>query len=111
MMPASAAAIKRTCLPRMPPGLYHDSIKAIGMAGETAQMLMLRIWPFIIQFGIGFALAGLGVWAGLSSGYLSMKRPEDRRSVVIVAAGCLALLALYGAFTFWLPWLPEGAAR
>ncbi len=77
---------------------------------EHAVVDMARVWPIICQFGIGALLCGLGVWAGLSSGYLNRDDPADRRMVEIFAAGYLILLALSCAFTFWLPFIPEGIA-
>ena len=66
-------------------------------------MDMARVWPIVVQFGVGALMCALGVWAGLASGYLRLDRPADRRAVAIVAWGYLGLLLLSCAFTFWLP--------
>ncbi len=71
-------------------------------------MDMLRVYPIIVQFGVGAVLCAIGLWAGLASGYLNLKLPRDRRTVVIIAAGFVALLALAVVFTFWLPFVPKG---
>ncbi len=71
-------------------------------------MEMARILPIFVQFGIGALLCAVGIWAGLRGGYLDWKHPEDKRLLVIIAAGYLGLLVLSCAFTFWLPFLPEG---
>lgn len=70
-----------------------------------------RILPLFVQFGVGAVLCLIGVWAGLSSGYVDLKVAEDRRAVVIVGAGFLGLLLLATVFTFWLPNLPADAVR
>lgn len=72
-------------------------------------MDMMRIWPILVQFGVGGLMCAVGLWAGWRSGYLDMALPGDRRLVVIVVAGFVGLLALAAAFTFWLPFLGEGA--
>lgn len=67
-----------------------------------------RILPILVQFGGGAVLCLVGVVAGLRSGYLDPKLPDDRRAVFMIAAGFVALLLLCCAFTFWLPTvLPE----
>lgn len=69
---------------------------------------MAHVWPIVVQFGVGGVLCALGVWAGLQSGYLDLKLPDDRRLLRTVVAGYLALLLLSLVFTFWLPYvLPE----
>lgn len=69
---------------------------------------MERILPILVQFGVGAALCGIGVWAGLRSGYLDLGLSRDRRIIVIVFGGYFALLLLAVAFTFWLPFaVPE----
>jgi hypothetical protein len=74
-------------------------------------MDMARVWPIVCQFGVGAALCALGLWAGISSGYLSLQRKDDRRIVGLVIAGYLGLLALSCAFTFWLPFLGGKAVQ
>jgi len=67
-----------------------------------------RILPILVQFGVGAVLCGIGVWAGLKSGYLDLELKRDRKIIVIVVIGYLGLLLFYSAFTFWLPYvLPE----
>lgn len=71
-------------------------------------MEMARVWPLVCQFGVGAVLCGIGLWCGLSSGYLDLKFGEDRRAVWVVVIGFVALLVLSGLFTFWLPGLAAG---
>ena len=71
---------------------------------------MARVWPIVCQFGIGGLLSLVGIWAGLSSGYLDLKIREDRRLLAILAAGYVGLLILSCIFTFWLPYVAGGAA-
>lgn len=66
---------------------------------------MSRILPILVQFGGGALLCWVGVHAGIKSGYLDLTLPQDRRALGIVVGGYLALLLLYIAFTFWLPFL------
>ena len=66
---------------------------------------MSRILPILVQFGGGALLCWVGVHAGLKSGYLDLNLAQDRRALVIVVGGYLALLVLYCAFTFWLPFM------
>lgn len=73
-------------------------------------MEMARVWPIVCQFGVGGLLCLVGVWFGLTSGYLDLKNREDKRLLAIIVAGYLGLLALSAVFTFWLPNLPAGAA-
>jgi len=71
---------------------------------------MARVWPIVCQFGIGTLLCAVGLWAGFSGGYLDLKLRDHRRLVAIIAGGFFALLALYCAFTFWLPFTGGGGA-
>ena len=64
---------------------------------------MARIWPILCQFGIGAVLCWIGIRAGITSGYLDFGLREHRRLMVVLAGGFAALLLLYCAFTFWLP--------
>jgi hypothetical protein len=66
---------------------------------------MSRILPILVQFGGGALLCWVGVHAGIKSGYLDLKLAQDRRALAIVVGGYLALLVLYIAFTFWLPFM------
>jgi len=72
---------------------------------------MARIWPIIVQFGGGFVLCAVGLWAGIQSNYLDLKNSEDKRLVYIIIGGFVGLLLLASAFTFWLPNLPAEAAQ
>lgn len=72
---------------------------------------MARVWPIIVQFGIGAILCAVGLWAGFSGGYLDTKIPEDRHALVLVIGPFLILLLLACIFTFWLPNLPAEAVR
>ena len=72
---------------------------------------MARIWPIIVQFGGGFILSAIGIWAGISSKYLDLSNPEDKRVVGILLGGFIILLLLSSAFTFWLPNLSVEVAQ
>lgn len=72
--------------------------------------IMARVWPIICQFGVGGLLCLIGLWAGLSSGYLDLKLQEDRRMVGIIIGGYVGLLVLSCFFTFWLPFVGTGDA-
>ena len=66
------------------------------------------LWlPILVQFGLGAALGGVGLYAGLSSGYLSWEKAEDRGTVYLLVGGYLAFLLVYCLFTFYLPFVPE----
>lgn len=69
---------------------------------------MARVWPIFCQFGVGGLLCGIGIWAGLSSGYLDLKLRDDRRLLWVIFGGFLGLLLLSCAFTFWLPFVGGG---
>ena len=71
---------------------------------------MARVWPIIVQFGVGAVLCAIGVWAGISSGYLDLKIPEDKRALWVIVGGFVGLLLLSAAFTFWLPNIPAEAS-
>lgn len=72
---------------------------------------MARIWPILCEFVVGGLLGWLGIRAGLKSGYLDLQRKGDRQLVAVLAAGFVGLLALYCAFTFWLPFVGAEAAQ
>ncbi|MFP6597087.1 MAG: hypothetical protein VCC01_06490 [Candidatus Hydrogenedentota bacterium] len=72
---------------------------------------LARIWPIIVQFGGGFVLCAIGLWAGIQSNYLDLKNSEDKRLVFIIIGGFVFLLVLASAFTFWLPNIPAEAAQ
>lgn len=71
-------------------------------------MDMARVWPFLWQFGLGGGLCFLGIWCGITSGYIDRTIRSDRRLIYYLVGGYLALFLLYSAFTFWLPNLPAG---
>ncbi len=66
-----------------------------------------RVLPIIMQFGFGALLGGVGLWAGLKSGYIDWHEPEDRRTLYILVAGYIAFLLASCLFTFYLPFVPE----
>lgn len=77
--------------------------------GEVSQMDMARVWPIVLQFGVGGVMCVVGIWCGLASGYLNLKLAEDRRMLAVLVGGYVILLVLLSAFTFWLPFLPGEA--
>ncbi|MCP4641266.1 MAG: hypothetical protein GY851_12565 [bacterium] len=74
-------------------------------------MDMMRVWPVVVEYGVGALMLGVGVWSGLSSGYLDTKRKEDRNLLWTLVGGYVLLLAAVCAFTFWLPFLPKGGVQ
>jgi len=64
-----------------------------------------RVLPILCEFGIGAFLCFLGIRAGLKSGYLDLRLRDNRRLLFIFAGGFVALLSVYCAFTFWLPFV------
>jgi len=72
-------------------------------------MDMARVLPIVVQFGLGAGLCWLGVWGALRGGYLDPHLPADRRLIALIIGGYLALLLISVLFTFWLPFLGEGA--
>lgn len=74
-------------------------------------MDMARVWPIVMQFGIGGVMCAIGVWCGLRSGYLDLKYSADRRMIGLIVAGYFGLLILLSLFTFWLPFVPADSAR
>jgi ACR3 family arsenite efflux pump ArsB len=74
-------------------------------------MDMARVWPIVCQYSVGGILLALGIWSGISSGYLDLNQGRDRRLLYILAGGFLFLLVLVSIFTFWLPYVSaEGGA-
>lgn len=69
-----------------------------------------RVLPIVVEFGIGAVLCAIGIWCGVSSGYLDLKDSRDQRMIAMIVAGFAGLLVFYCAFTFWLPFLPGDAA-
>ena len=67
-------------------------------------MDMLRVWPLVIQFGAGALMCGVGLYCGLSSGYLDKGSGTARRVVGVTVAGYLGLLAIMSFFTFVAPY-------
>ncbi len=74
-------------------------------------MNMARVWPIVLQYGVGAVLCGIGVWCGIRSGFLDLKSQDGKRLLFIIVGGFLAMLALVCAFTFWLPFVPKAAAE
>ena len=70
-----------------------------------------RVLPIVIQFGVGALLCAVGVWAGITSGFLNLTLPGDRRSVAYIVGGFVGLLILACVFTFWLPNLANGTVQ
>jgi len=64
---------------------------------------MTRVWPIVCEFGVGAVLMVAGIWAGLSSGYLSLGRREDKRLLGVLIGGYVLLLAGYAILTFMAP--------
>jgi predicted small integral membrane protein len=73
-------------------------------------MNMARVWPIVMQYGIGALLCAVGVWCGIRSGFLDLKSADGKRLLIVIVGGFLAMLALVCAFTFWLPFVPSEAA-
>ena len=71
---------------------------------------MARIWPILCQFGIGGILGLVGLWAGLSSGYLDLTLAHHRKLLGVLLGGYALLLLFSCAFTFWLPFVGERVA-
>ncbi len=69
-----------------------------------------RALPVLVQSGGGAILCLIGLWAGIKSGYLDLKLPDDRSVVYWIVGGFVFLLVLTCAFTFWLPHLDGGTA-
>ena len=74
-------------------------------------MDMLRVWPVVCQFGFGAVLFYFGIRGGFKGGYLSLKVPDDRRLLVLLIGGYLALLAFNCFFTFVAPYWGMGGAQ
>ena len=74
-------------------------------------MDMARVWPIIVEFGGGAVLCAIGVWCGIRSGSLDLSHREDKRLLLTIVGGFVALLALYAFFTFIAPNWPAEAAR
>ena len=70
-------------------------------------MEFTRWLPILIQFGVGGILGGVGLWAGIKSGYVEWNNSEDRNTVLILIAGYFVLLLISCLFTFYLPFVPE----
>jgi hypothetical protein len=73
-------------------------------------MNMLRVWPLVVQFGVGALLCLAGIWAGFRGGYLNIRIPEDRRLVATLIVGYLLLLAFMSIFTFLSPHWANGGS-
>ena len=70
-------------------------------------MDLLRWLPIIVQFGVGAVLGGIGLWAGIKSGYLDWNDSEDRNTFLVLIAGYIVLLLVCCLFTCYLPFVPE----
>ena len=64
---------------------------------------MMRVWPLVIQFGIGGLMCLGGLWCGIQSGYLDLKSRTAWRVIGVTIAGYLGLLGLGILFTFHAP--------
>jgi len=65
----------------------------------------LRVYPFLLQYGVGAVMCAVGVWCGYSSGYLVRGDQNARRLVAVVWGGYFGLLVLAALFTFVLPYV------
>lgn len=74
-------------------------------------MNLARVWPIVLQFGVGAILCWIGIRCGWKSGFLDLKLPQDRRLLFVLVAGYLIMLAFSCAFTFWLPFIPKEAVQ
>ena len=74
-------------------------------------MDMARVWPIILQFGVGAVLCGIGVVCGLRSGFLDLDTDDGKRLLKIIIGGFIAMLILSCIFTFWLPFVPKGGLQ
>ncbi len=63
----------------------------------------LRVYPLLLQFGVGAVMCTVGAWCGISSGYFEWGTPSARRMIAVVVGGYLGLLAFAILFTFILP--------
>ncbi len=68
---------------------------------------MARVWPIIVQYGIGALLGGVGIWCGIRSRYIDLENRDDRAVIQVFVAGYLIMLALVCFFTFVAPFLPR----
>ena len=68
-------------------------------------MNMARVWPIVLQYGVGGVLCAVGVWCGVHSGMLDLERADGRRLLAVVIGGFVLLLLFVCAFTFWLPFV------
>jgi len=73
-------------------------------------MNMARVWPIVMEYGLGALLCAAGVWCGIRSGFLDLKTTDGKRMLLVILGGFIATLALICVFTFWLPFVPKEAA-
>jgi hypothetical protein len=66
-------------------------------------MDMLRVWPIVIQYGVGGVICAIGIWCGVRSGYVDLKTSEGKRLIAVVVGGYFALLLVVSFFTFIAP--------
>ncbi len=69
-------------------------------------MNMARVWPIVLQFGVGGIMCVVGTWCGIRSGFLDLKSRDGKRLLGIIVGGFLGLLLFACIFTFWLPFVP-----
>ena len=69
-------------------------------------MVSNHLLPILVEFSVGAVLCAIGIWCGISSGYLDLAQRRNRSMVAIIVAGYVGLLIFYGLFTFWLPFVP-----
>ncbi len=74
-------------------------------------MDMLRVWPIVVEFGIGAILCLIGIVCGLRGNYLDMKISEDRRFLAVLVAGYVFLLVIMCIFTFLSPNWANGGVQ
>lgn len=74
-------------------------------------MDMARVWPIVVEFGVGAVLFAIGIYWGLKGNYLDLSIPENKRMLRVLIAGYFLLLAVMAMFTFWLPFVPKGGVQ
>lgn len=72
-------------------------------------MDMMRVWPIVVQYGVGAVFCAAAMVFSLRGGYLDLAYRDDRRTLWVLVGGFVLLLAVTCAFTFWLPYVPRDA--